>query len=109
MVAAVPPVQLGLRLLVPPASPLVEPIRAAGWLREFDDDGLIWHWRHPDPRMDALQAEISALVERAEGATSAQVFAAVKQIACDRLNATPWPDAPPGPQHVPGLTEAWFC
>ena len=109
MIAAVPPVQLGLRLLVPPASPLVAPIRAAGWLSEFDDDGLIWHWRHPDPRMDALQGEIAALVEGAEGATNAQVFAAVKQIACERLSARPWPDAPPGPQHVPGLTEAWFC
>ncbi len=109
LTAAVPPVQLGLRLLVPPASPLVEPMRRRGWLAEFDEDGLTWAWRHPDPRMDRLQAEAATLVEAAEGAPCADVFGAVKRLACDRLQAEAWPDAAPQPQHVPGLTEAWFC
>ena len=109
LIAAVPPVQLGLRLLVPPASPLADPIRKQGWLGEYDTDGLIWHWRHPDEKMDRLQADTAALVEAAEGAPPADIFRAVKQLACERLDAQPWPDAPQPQAHIPGLTEAWFC
>lgn len=109
LIPAVPPVQLGLRLLVPSASPLAAPIREQGWLGAFDEDGLIWQWRHPDPQMDALQAEAATLTEAAEGAPPAEVFRAVKQLACAQLSAEPWPDAPQPPTHIPGLTEAWFC
>ena len=109
LISAVPPVQLGLRLLVPPASPLADPIREQGWLEAFDPDGLIWQWRHPDPRMDQLQSEAASLVEAAEGAPPADVFRAVKHLACERLDAKPWPDTDTPPRHIPGLTEAWFC
>ena len=109
LIPAVPPVQLGLRLLVPPASPLAAPIRQRNLLEAFDQDGLIWHWRHPDPLMDRLQAEAAALTEAAEGAPPTQVFRAVKQLANKRLNATPWPDIEAPTTHIPGLTESWFC
>ena len=109
LIPAVPPVQLGLRLLVPPASPLAAPIREQNLLEAFDEDGLIWQWRHPDPKMDQLQAEAATLIEAAEGAPPAQVFRAVKQLANKRLGATPWPDTEVPATHVPGLTEAWFC
>lgn len=109
LIPAVPPVQLGLRLLVPPASPLAKPIRDQGWLGPFDEDGLIWQWRHPDPQMDALQTEAATLTEAAEGAPPAEVFRAVKHLACAQLNAAPWPDTPQPHAHIPALTEAWFC
>ena len=109
LIPAVPPVQLGLRLLVPPASPLAEPIRERGWLGSFDEDGLIWQWRHPDPKMDALQTEAATLTEAAEGAPPAEVFRAVKHLACTQLNTDPWPDTPQPHAHIPALTEAWFC
>ena len=109
LIPAVPPVQLGLRLLVPPASPLAAPIRERGWLGSFDEDGLIWQWRHPDPKMDALQTEAATLIEAAEGAPPAEVFRAVKHLACAQLNTDPWPDTPQPHAHIPALTEAWFC
>ena len=109
LIPAVPPVQLGLRLLVPHASPLATPIREQDLLEAFDQDGLIWQWRHPDPQMDQLQANAAALVEAAEGAPPADVFRAVKQLACERLDAKLWPDAETPAAHIPGLTEAWFC
>lgn len=98
-----PPVQLGLRLLAPADSPLVSPMRDIHALTDYDRDGLTWNWRHPDPRMDELQADIAAAAER--GAS----FAEIKRIACQQLSTDPWPDVPAPHTHQPGLTEDWFC
>ena len=103
LVDLTPPVQLGLRLLVPADSPLVEPMRAMGSLTSYDEDGLTWNWRHEDPSMDTLQAEIAALAERQAS------FAEIKQAACQALGRAPWPDHPAPHVHRPGLTEDWFC
>ncbi|MCY3568060.1 MAG: radical SAM protein [Chloroflexi bacterium] len=103
LVGLTPPVQLGLRLLAPADSPLVEPMREMDALIGYDADGLTWNWRHPDERMDSLQADAAALAER--GAS----FAEIKQAACQALGAQPWPDAPAPHVHRPGLTEDWFC
>ncbi len=103
LVGLTPPVQLGLRLLVPADSPLVVPMREMGALVDYDADGLTWNWRHSDARMDALQGQVAALAER--GAS----FAEIKRAACDALGAEPWPDIPAPHLHQPGLTEDWFC
>ena len=103
LVGLTPPVQLGLRLLVPADSPLVEPMREIAALVDYDADGLTWNWRHPDARMDALQSQVAALAER--GAS----FAEIKRAACEALGAEPWPDIPAPHLHQPGLTEDWFC
>ena len=103
LVDLTPPVQLGLRLLLPPGSPLIAQAEAGGMLGEFDIDGLTWEWRHPVALMDALQREIAELAEAGAG------FGQIKNIACARLGADPWPDAPRLHVHAPGLTEDWFC
>ena len=103
LIDVTPPVQLGLRLLAPADSPLVTPMREANSLVEYDADGLTWVWRHSDPRMDVLQAEIVELAER--GAS----FGQIKQAACRALDHEPWPDVPAPHVHRPGLTEDWFC
>ena len=103
LVELTPPVQLGLRLLVPSDSPLVEPMREMDCLVAYDTDGLTWNWRHKDPRMDDLQAEVAALAERQTP------FAQIKQAACRVLEAEPWPDVTTPHVHRPGLTEDWFC
>ena len=98
-----PPVQLGLRLLLPPGSPLIVQAETGGMLGDFDIDGLTWEWRHPVAAMDALQREVAELAEAGAG------FAQIKNVACARLGAAPWPDAPYPHVHAPGLTEDWFC
>ena len=103
LVDLTPPVQLGLRLLAPSDSPLVEPMREMDSLVAYDADGLTWNWRHQDPRMDALQAEIAALAERRAS------FAEIKRAACRALDQEPWPDVTAPHLHRPGLTEDWFC
>ena len=103
LVDVTPPVQLGLRLLVPDDSPLVTPMRKMGALVDYDADGLTWNWRHADARMDMLQAEIACLSERQAD------FAAIKRTACEALDGKPWPDVAAPHLHRPGLTEDWFC
>ncbi len=120
LVHHVDPVQFTLRLLAPPGSWLLRlPDGAPGPLAaidgEMDAPGFQYRWRHPDPRMDLLQAQVSALVEAAAGNDTPpeQTFAALLRAAwlhagqleqaTQRLAA--WPPSAPAPR----LTEPWFC
>ena len=128
----VQPVQYGLRLLLPPGSPLVARLDAEGRLGAFDADGLTYTWRAVYPRVDALQAELSALVEAAadpagaagcdcgddacalasEVEDAALTFAHVREAAyaaAGRHLDTPVLSAVHDAPMVPGLTESWFC
>ena len=59
------PVQLTIRLLVPPGS-LLEGAGDIAASRGSTERALTWRWRHPDPRMDALQREVAAAAEEGE-------------------------------------------
>ncbi len=121
LVRRMQPVQLGLRLLLPPGSPLVAAAEAERVLGPFDEEHLTYEWRHPDPRMDALQAALASLVEADDAlhdhATEdpTRVFAKVKRAALaaaaggDDGTDRPIEVAPQPEGFVPGLSEAWFC
>jgi radical SAM superfamily enzyme YgiQ (UPF0313 family) len=120
----VDPVQLSLRLLVPPGSLL---LGAAGdapsiapdispYLGPLDEQALSYRWTHPDPRMDRLEADVSALVEEAAGAGEAAIvtFGRIHRLAAAAAGRSD--EAPPaiGLRRRPGrlaphLTEPWFC
>ena len=118
LVQHVQPVQYGLRLLLPPGSPLIEPIRADGFLTRFDEDGLTYRWRHPDPEVDTLQTQIAEIAKAAATDTNAwrpedvaRTFARVKQATLAALGESSEiarVDAG-ATRAVPSLTEAWFC
>src|SRR5256886_2116842 len=62
LVDLVDPIQLTIRLLVPPGSLLLSRgIRP--YLGRLDPAAFTYRWTHPDPRMDALQREVTALAE----------------------------------------------
>jgi radical SAM superfamily enzyme YgiQ (UPF0313 family) len=109
----VDPVQLSIRLLVPPGSLLLAAPDIAPFLGPLDPEALTYRWTHPDPRMDQLEADVSALVEAAAEASApaADTFARIHRLAAavagidlpadrPRLRLS----APP-----PHLTEPWFC
>jgi radical SAM superfamily enzyme YgiQ (UPF0313 family) len=110
----VDPVQLSLRLLVPPGSLLLSHPEMRPHLGALDEPGFTHRWTHPDPRMDALQARVAALVEDAAeaGAAATDTFegihalaaGAAGRIALDRRAARPPRRSPP-----PRLSEPWFC
>jgi radical SAM superfamily enzyme YgiQ (UPF0313 family) len=109
----VDPVQLSIRLLVPPGSLLLAAPDIAPYLGPLDAEGLTYRWTHPDPRMDGLEADVSALVEAAAetGAPPAETFARIHQLAATAAGVDIGPQKarlrltqPP-----PHLTEPWFC
>jgi len=104
------PVQLTIRLLVPPGSLLArEPELTRGGL---DEGGLTWRWTHPDPRMDALQAKVAQAVAAgaSRSADAASVVAEVKSLALAAAGRRHTHVARPfATARAPRLTESWFC
>jgi hypothetical protein len=111
LIAHVPPVQLCIRLLIPPHSALLDAGPRPSWLGALDSANFTYTWTHPDPRMDALQQEVAVLVELEAERGNDQIFRRVEQVAAELagMPAPVWapplvPDLPP-----PRLTEDWFC
>lgn len=122
LVEHVDPIQYAIRLLVPPSSALLDDPDGRGWLGPLDEEALSYTWRHPDPRMDALQREIQALVERAASQREpiAVTFAAIRRMAAERLDARKPALVGAGisdtrgaqrraRRPIPHLSEPWFC
>ncbi len=104
------PVQLSLRLLVPPGSLLLGdpdfPVET------LDPAALTWRWRNPDPRMDELQARVAARVEAgaSRGEDPATTVADVKALALAAAGRAHVHVARPfSTSGTPRLTESWFC
>jgi radical SAM superfamily enzyme YgiQ (UPF0313 family) len=110
-VASLDPVHLSIRLLVPPGSLLLgDPELGAG---PFDPAALGHPWRHPDPRMDRLQALVARAVEEDAAARrpAEETFDRVRQLAlaaAGRTHRHVAANRPPGAPS-PRLTESWFC
>ena len=109
----VDPIQLAVRLLIPPGSALLRHDQPRPWLRELDPEAFGYRWEHQDPRMDALHAKVIAIVEEATrrkrdaAATIEAIRSAAYETACLAL-----PDATTdrrARQFVPKLSEPWFC
>jgi len=109
LVDCVAPVQLSIRLLVPPGSLLLaaHPDRFG----PFDPDALGHTWQHADARVDALQRAVAHLVE--EDARSerdpAATFDAVRDLVRAAGAVSPAAALPRPARRVPRLSEPWFC
>ena len=117
LIGNVDPVQYTIRLLLPEGSLLLDRADLAPHLGGYDEERLTWTWSSPDPRLDALQADLAALVERGVAAgqsieaTFLDVNAMVRAAA-----GRPGPPPPPAGRPRAGatggrprLTEPWFC
>ena len=114
LVEHVAPVQFTIRLLVPPGSALLDTADSADWLGDLDEERFNYRWRHPDPRMDTLQAELATFVEAAtsEGASNGAIFAAIQARVMETLGLSTEPEhatVERASRPVPHLSEAWFC
>ena len=117
LIESVDPVQLSIRLLVPPGSLLLALPEMREHLRGYDSAGFSHLWQHPDPRMDALQEAIAALVaaDADAGISPRSTHSAIRRLTAKvALDAgLPWLDAeaalPPERDAPPRLSEPWFC
>jgi radical SAM superfamily enzyme YgiQ (UPF0313 family) len=115
LVDAVDPVQYSLRLLVPPGSLLAGHPAMRSHLGPLIDGAFSYAWSHPDPRMDALQAEVARVVEAAaeahaeDAGTFDQVRALGDAAAGESPRRLPARLGRPDRPRPPRLTEPWFC
>ena len=115
LVDHIDPVQYSIRLLVPPGSLLLETEAMRPHLGELVQDAFHYRWTHPDPRMDRLQADVSAAVaDAAECREDPELtFARVVELADAAAGrASDRPIAltrEPNRRRPPRLTEPWFC
>ena len=108
----VAPVQLGIRLLIPAGSRLLELCEVREMTGPFDEAALVYPWASPDPEVDELCRAVQASVHGAEkaGATRREIFARVWELA-HRAAGQPAPQLPKlrARATVPYLTEPWYC
>jgi hypothetical protein len=111
LVEHVAPIQLAIRLLIPEGSRMLELADVRGVVSSFDGASLTYPWRHPDPRVDVLHAEVSSVVGKRLTASRRDVFAQIWGIAHERTGTRPAPlrDAPLVRATVPYLNEPWYC
>lgn len=110
----VDPVQYAIRLLLPPGSWLLEAADLGPHLRELEQENFAHRWEHPDPRLDRLHREVTAIVEAAgaSGEDAAETFYRIRERAYRAANRRPPPRRWTGsraPPRAPRLTESWFC
>ena len=136
LLAAVDPVQLSIRLLIPDGS-LILGSEMAPFIGDYDPDALTYRWTARDPRVDDLQAKLA--VDRRgrrdaiSGAPSPDVVAVRPGVPPARVDRDPTdplvgvvvllrradhPPTPPGrppgntpddPAHSPYLTAKYFA
>ena len=109
----VAPVQLGIRLLIPQGSRMLELEEVRRLVGPFDPQSLAYPWKNTDPRLDALSETVQQIAAAAERqkesrpATFARIWKAAHAAA-----------ALPAPQlnlsarsqvSVPFLSEPWYC
>jgi radical SAM superfamily enzyme YgiQ (UPF0313 family) len=94
LIGHVAPIQLAIRLLVPEGSRLLEITEMREHVQSFDARTLTYRWTHPDPAVDLLQAEVSAIVGRRLSIDRAEVFEAIWRLAHERAGL-------PSPTRVP--------
>ncbi|MBV9615747.1 MAG: radical SAM protein, partial [Ktedonobacteraceae bacterium] len=115
LIEHIDPVHLSIRLLIPPGSAILDTPDSPAWLGELDAAAYTYRWRHSDPRMDALQQQVSVCVEQAQGCESdpVEVFFSVKALALAARNENF--SVEQAVQHygqrkvLPHLSESWFC
>ncbi|MCC7415842.1 MAG: radical SAM protein [Acidobacteria bacterium] len=108
LVDHVAPIQLAIRLLIPNGSRLLELPEVRDLAGAFDTQTLTYRWTHADPRVDALQRDVAAIVGVRLAGGRREIFNEIGALAHERagLRFAPvtGPDAP-----IPLLSEPWYC
>ena len=109
LVDQVAPIQLAIRLLIPQGSRMLELDDVRSVIGRFDANTLAFPWRHTDGRVDALHADVNALVGGRLTSDRRAMFSAIAELAHVRAGK-------PCPQYtlrdtadVPYIDEPWYC
>ena len=109
----VAPIQLGIRLLIPEGSRLLELDEVRRNVGPFDPESLFYPWKHADPRVDALSEIVQAIA--AEGdrrkESRSMVFERIWKAAhfAAGLDVPILQPSREAAAAVPFLSEPWYC
>jgi radical SAM superfamily enzyme YgiQ (UPF0313 family) len=113
LIDAVDPVQLSIRLLVPPGSLLADSEAMRPYLGRLVAEDFYHAWTHPDSALDRLQREVTAVVAEAarSGEEPTATFGRIRALADAAAGQPPRPApaARPPARRTPRLSEPWFC
>ena len=116
LIYEIDPIQMSIRLLIPPKSSLLKLKDIRKHIVDFQPERFSHIWKHPNPKMEILNSNISAVVEKHAtlNKDALETFIAIKKefseifpklaniqnvtIRTKRVTVKP-----------PKLTESWFC
>ena len=114
LVESVAPIQLAIRLLIPPGSRILELADVQQIVGRFDSSGLVYPWHNPNPALDELSGELQGIVATGEELKKSRseifelIWRAANFAAGRALTDLQVPV--PGPSlAVPYLNEPWYC
>jgi radical SAM superfamily enzyme YgiQ (UPF0313 family) len=116
LVENIAPIQLGIRLLIPASSRLLELDEVRRHVGAFDPAALVYPWKHADPRLDELAGQVQDLasagdkLKRSRADTFARIWGAAAE-QCDQdgeaiRRSMPAMASRPA---IPHFTEPWYC
>jgi radical SAM superfamily enzyme YgiQ (UPF0313 family) len=111
LVENVAPVQLGIRLLIPEGSRLLELAETRELVGAFDAESLVYPWRNVDARVDRLSDAVQGIAADADAKklSRAEAFARIWEAAHAAAGvAAPSLEMGAG-RAVPFLSEPWYC
>jgi radical SAM superfamily enzyme YgiQ (UPF0313 family) len=114
LVEAVAPIQLGIRLLIPAGSKLLELDDVRKLVGPFDAKALVYPWKNCNPAVDALCEELQEIaaaseqLKRSRSATFERMWRATN-VAANRIADEKSARARPSRATVPFLNEPWYC
>lgn len=114
LIENVAPIQLAIRLLIPAGSRLLELDDVCRNVGAFDEQAMVYPWKHQDRRVDDLCDEVQRIVHLSEkmGRTRAHTFVLIEEAARQAAGVREAERRQPvllSRAAVPYLTEPWYC
>src|SRR5579864_7397671 len=111
LIENVAPIQLGIRLLIPEGSRLLELEDVRRGVGEFDAESLVYPWRNADARVDALSETVQSIAAEADRKKESRAAAFLR--IWKAAHAAAGIGAPElrvrEGRGVPFLSEPWYC
>jgi radical SAM superfamily enzyme YgiQ (UPF0313 family) len=113
LIENVAPIQLGIRLLIPEGSRLLELEEVRKGVGPFEAESLVYPWKNPDARLDELSEMVQAIAGDADRKKESRpvAFERIWKAAYSAASIAA-PDlgiARRGGAAVPFLSEPWYC
>ena len=120
LIENVAPIQLAIRLLIPAGSRLLALPDVQRIIEPLDEEKLVYPWKHPDARVDALLENLQQIVHSGEkmGLPRWRIFSRIEDAACEAAGR-PRSDRDAGRARsmpvlasratIPYLNEPWYC